>query len=205
MNDQRFKVSRLEAISDGVFAIAMTLLVLELKLPEMDTPTSTELFHEALFGQLKHGVSWAVSFVMLCSFWMTQHALFKDGVMESRKFTWLNFAFLGGISFIPFPTALIGEHADQPLSTVVFSAILVFSGLMLAFMSSVKQRPEDPSNSWKDMNGVAKRILIGSPLIGGIACVLAYAWKPQAGVIFWLLLPLLSLSLKRKHNKKAEG
>lgn len=205
MIDQRFKVSRLEAISDGVFAIAMTLLVLELKLPEMEAPVSTEMFTGALIDQLKHGASWAISFVMLCSLWMTQHALFKDGVLETRKFTWLNFFFLGGISFIPFPTSLMGEHADQPLSTVVFSVTLVFCGLMLAFMSFVKHQPEDTSNSWEKMNGIAKRILISSPLIGLTACILAYAWKPQAGATFWLLLPLLSLSLKHKHKKKTQG
>ena len=196
--EQLFKVSRIEAISDGVFAIAMTLLVLELKLPELEQPTSPELFRDALAGQLPHTISWIISFAILCRLWITQHALLRDGDEESRVFTLLNFAFLGGISFIPFPTSLIGEHAGQPLSVIIFSAVIAFSGLMLALMYFVKK----PALGWRNLNPAARDILIGLPIIGLIACGLAL-WSPKAGIAIWCITPFIGFSLKKKSRKKA--
>lgn len=202
MIEQKFKVSRLEAISDGVFAIAMTLLVLELKLPEMEHPVSTEAFRQALMGQMPHVISWIISFAILCRLWITQHALLKDGTEESVVFTWINFAFLGGISFIPFPTSLISEHGDQPLSIVIFSGVVVFCGLMLGLMCTVKGQPGTQTVNWKDLNPAAKRILIITPLLGLIACGLAF-WKPIAGSVFWMVMPFVGLSIKQSKRAKS--
>jgi uncharacterized membrane protein len=201
MNEQRIKASRLEAISDGVFAIAMTLLVLGLKLPALDGPSDSDAFRAVLAGQLPHVVSWIISFAVLCRLWITQHALLKDGTMESLLFTWLNFAFLGTISFIPFPTSLISEHPDQPWSVVIFSMSFVLSGLMLALMSLVKQTPTQQTPSWQTLNLSAKRIIIGLPIIGVIAILLAF-WHPRVGVSCWFILPFFGFSRKKKQKRK---
>lgn len=201
MHEQRFKVTRLEAISDGVFAIAMTLLVLNLQLPEMEPLATKENFVPALQGQLPHFISWVISFSILCRLWITQHALLKDGAEESSLFTWFNFGFLGGVSLIPFPTSLISEHGDQPLSVVIFSAVVVFCGVMLGLMCFVRGQSNKQAIKWKELNPAAKRILIGLPLIGILACALAY-WKPIAGAAFWIVMPFIGISIKLRKGRE---
>lgn len=119
----------------------------------------------------------------------------------------MNFAFLGSISFIPFPTSLISEHPDPCLSVVIFSLSFVFAGLMLALMSFVKQSPEQRSPGWQALNPAAKRTIIGMPLIGTFSILLAIL-NPRAGVAFWLILPFIGIfrnkgGVGKKNEKRA--
>lgn len=202
MHEQRFKTSRLEAISDGVFAIAMTLLVLEMKLPEMEAGIGSEAFVAALVRQVPHLASWIISFAVLCRLWITQHALLKGGTDESRSFTAVNFAFLAGVSFIPFPSSLIGEYASQPASTVVFSVVVVFSGLMLGLMYVVKHHEQKGRLDWKDINPAAKTALIGMPIIGLLASLTA-CWYPLVGSKLWLIFALVGFTVKKRRTSAA--
>ncbi len=204
MNEQRFYTSRIAAVSDGVFSIAMTLLVLGLQLPEMGSGVSSEEFIGALEKQIPHLISWIISFSVLCRLWITQHALLKDGGDESRSFTAANFAFLAGISFIPFPTTLLSEHSDQPLSTVVFSAAVVFSGMMLGLMYLVKHHEAEGRVEWKDINPAAKTALIGMPVIGLVACVTAF-WNPLVGSKVWMIFSIIGFSVKKRRKPVDKG
>ncbi len=199
MAEERFKISRIEAISDGVFAIAMTLLVLELKLPELEAPTNSSMFHAALLDQLPHLISWIISFAVLCRLWITQHALLKGEADESRVFALVNFAFLGSISFIPFPTSLIGEHGDQPLSVVIFSVAIVFSGLMLALLYFVRKQ----TFAWHNLNPAARNIIVVLPIVGVVSSGLALWVNPGFGIAIWCIVPFIGFSLKKKSRKKA--
>lgn len=199
MKEQRFKTNRIAAVSDGVFSIAMTLLVLGLQLPEMDGDISTAAFSDALNRQVPHLVSWIISFSVLCRLWITQHALLKEGGDESRSFTAANFGFLAGISFIPFPTTLLSEHSDQPLSTVIFSAAVVFSGMMLGLMYLVKHHEAKGCVDWKDINPAAKTALVGMPIIGLLACLTAF-WNPLVGSKVWMVFSIIGFSVKKRRK-----
>lgn len=199
MNKQTFKTSRLEAISDGVFAIAMTLLVLDLKLSDLPAPVSAQVFRTALMGQLPHLISWLISFAILCRLWMTQHWLLKSESEHSRSFTWLNFAFLGVVSFIPFPTSLISEHAEQPLSVVIFSSVFAIAGLLLGVMCSVKQSTGSRSETWSNLDPTAKRIIIGMPCLAIISSAIAFI-NTQTGILLWVLMPFVGFSIKMRHR-----
>lgn len=199
MSEQRFYTSRIAAVSDGVFSIAMTLLVLGLQLPEMEPGVSTAEFSAALKKQLPHFISWIISFSVLCRLWITQHALLKNAGDESRAFAAANFAFLAGISFIPFPTTMLSEHSDQPLSTVIFSGAVVFSGMMLGLMYLVKYHEAEGGMNWRDINPAAKTALIGMPIIGLVASLTAY-WNPLLGSRVWMIFSIIGFTFK-KHRK----
>lgn len=199
MSEQRFYTSRIAAVSDGVFSIAMTLLVLGLELPEMEPGVSAAEFASALNMQVPHLISWIISFSVLCRLWITQHALLKDSGDESRSFTAANFCFLAGISFIPFPTTLLSEHSDQPLSTIIFSAAVVFSGMMLGLMYLVKHHEAKGRLDWRDINPAAKTALIGMPIIGLVACLTAY-WNPFVGSKVWMIFSIIGFSVKKRRK-----
>jgi uncharacterized membrane protein len=202
MKQRWFNVNRIGGISDGVFAIAMTLLVLELKLPELETPLSQQVFLEALSKQLPHFVSWLISFAILCRLWITQHALLEQGEKKSRYFTSLNFVFLGAISFIPFPTSLISEHPDQLLSVIIFSLTLLIAwGAMIGMWRHQKKldsKTVDPSSE----DRLIKRVIILMPVIAVASCLLALA-DPRLGVLVWIVFPLAGRMVKHRRTGKA--
>ncbi len=124
MKQRTFDASRTSALSDGVFAIAMTLLVLDLKLPDLASGSQSITFAQGLLGQGPRFASWFLSFAILCRLWIMQHAVLTRGDTRSRSFVGWNFLFLGAISFLPYPTSLLSEHHDQSLSVILFSSVL---------------------------------------------------------------------------------
>ncbi len=104
------RLTRIEAFSDGGFAIIVTLLVLELKVPALkDHASVSELAHH-LLEALPKFVSWLISFVIVCKFWLNHHHILGLARHANYAMVWLNSLFLLGQSFIPFPTALAGEY-----------------------------------------------------------------------------------------------
>jgi uncharacterized membrane protein len=115
------KKSRLEAFSDGVFAIVITLLVLEIKVPHV-TP---EELNNKLFELIPKFFSFALSFVIIGVYWVAHHNMLHFIEKIDRTALWLNILVLFTICIIPFPTALLG---DYPFSTTP----IVFYGSTLA-------------------------------------------------------------------------
>ena len=182
MKQTVFSTDRLKALSDGVFAIAMTLLVLELKLPaELDDASGA--FTAALVAQIPHFVSWILSFAILCRLWIVSHGLLSTGTTRSRRFMTWNLVFLGAIAFIPFPTALVSEHYDQALSIFIFSATYAVAGLALAGMAVAYRRELETARAASESRNVARAVIIilATALI---SCSLAL-FRPWLGLLIW--------------------
>jgi uncharacterized membrane protein len=126
-----FGKSRLEAFSDGVFAIVITLLVLELKVPVL--PDGIGL-HAALLHLLPKFLSWIISFAIVLIYWVNHHRFFDTVKKADYGLLWLNGLQLMCISFIPFPTALLGEYPGDAFSVFFFGAVMSGSGLVFAAM-----------------------------------------------------------------------
>ena len=204
MKQPWIKVERLGAISDGVFAIAMTLLVLDLKLPEMKESISSQEFSQAIREQAPHFLSWIISFAILCRLWITQHALLAQDDKKSRGFTTINFIFLGAISFIPFPTSLISEHFEQPLSVIIFSATLIVANMALVGMWRLLEKKGLEPDTLRDMNRHVKRIIVWMPVIAVISCLLATV-NPQLGILVWIVFPFVGIIIRRKRRTTSTG
>jgi uncharacterized membrane protein len=117
------ETNRLEAFSDGVFAIAITLLVIEIEVPH---PESDGLAG-ALAGQWPSYVAYAVSFAVIGIMWVNHHGLIELVASVDRPLLFLNLLLLMFVAFMPFSTALLAEHlrspsADSHLAAAVYSA-----------------------------------------------------------------------------------
>ena len=102
---------RIETFSDGVFAIAITLLIIEIGVPRLDAGESLE---HALGDLWPQYFAYVLSFVMIGIYWANHHAFFKLFVRTDHVFLMLNVFFLMCIAFLPFPTAVLGEYLDNP-------------------------------------------------------------------------------------------
>ncbi|PYV81919.1 MAG: hypothetical protein DMG05_29105, partial [Acidobacteria bacterium] len=124
------RLTRIEAFSDGVFAIVVTLLVLELKVPLLrDHGSVSELGHQ-LLDLFPKFLSWLISFIIVCKFWLNHHHILGLARHANYSMVWLNSFFLMFQSFIPFPTAMMGEYATNPLAVSLFGVVMAVNTLL---------------------------------------------------------------------------
>ena len=115
------ETSRIEAFSDGVFAIAITLLILNVQVP----PVSTAHLGAALARQWPTYIAYLISFAFIGIMWVNHHRLFNHIRRSDNGLMFLNLLLLLGVSVVPFPTALIAAHYYAPGRTL---AAAVFNG-----------------------------------------------------------------------------
>ncbi|GAB4432996.1 MAG: TMEM175 family protein [Turneriella sp.] len=124
MKGDSFSKTRVEAFSDGIFAIIVTLLVLEIKVPHITDGASIPQLAQQLVHLLPKFVSWLISFLTVCVIWVNHHRIFAQVGRVNHRLFWLNAILLLWVSFVPFPTALMG---DYPLNSL---AVLLYGGVM---------------------------------------------------------------------------
>lgn len=116
---------RILAFSDGVFAIVITLLVLEITVPAV---TSADLM-PALVHLVPAVAAHVVTFALLGVYWIGHHAVFTLIKRYDRPFLWLNLLYLFFVASMPFPTALVIHYNDQLISYVIYCGVLIMAGL----------------------------------------------------------------------------
>jgi uncharacterized membrane protein len=120
---------RVEALSDGVFAIVITLLVLEIKVPHLAAHDSLAELARALWALAPKFVSWVISFVTVCVIWLNHHRLFKVAGRIDNGLFWWNANLLLWTSFIPFPTALMGDYPANRLAVSLYGLVMLLMAL----------------------------------------------------------------------------
>lgn len=137
-----FSKSRVETFSDGVFAIIITLLILELKVPHLENRASIpELFH-GLTEILPKFIAWIISFLTVAVIWVNHHRLFESLKVINHGVFWLNANLLLWVSFLPFPTALMGEYPENRFAVSFFGvASLMMGAAFLIFRLYMWKNP----------------------------------------------------------------
>ncbi|MGO4474854.1 TMEM175 family protein [Massilia sp. 2TAF26] len=115
---------RIEALVDGIFAVAMTLLVIDLRLPEHLRVTSDAQLREALVELLPNLYSWLVSFIVLGIFWVANHRVYSHVRHVDGGLVWRTILMLGGASLLPFASAVNGHFFSQ-LAQGVYSGVMI--------------------------------------------------------------------------------
>jgi uncharacterized membrane protein len=128
------ETSRVEAFSDGVFAVAITLLALDLRPGEGDTLGQQLLEHTAL----AHYAAYVVSFMIIGIIWVNHHGVFRQVVRTDRVLLFLNLLLLLFVAAIPFPTKLLAEHltdrTGSHAAAFAYSAVMFLMGLSFALV-----------------------------------------------------------------------
>jgi uncharacterized membrane protein len=126
--------NRLEAFSDGVFAVAITLLVLNLQIPQLASSLVSRELLPKLFDLWPKLLSYMLSFVIVGIYWVAHHNTFHYIKRSDRNLLWLNILLMMCIVFIPFPTALLGQYPEQQVSIIMYAGTLVITGLVLQLL-----------------------------------------------------------------------
>lgn len=122
------ETSRVEAFSDGVFAIALTLLILEIKVPEIEGPLVNKNLLDSLFRLWPSYFAFCLSFIAVLIMWINHHGFFKYLRTINRPFLFANGFLLLMVTFIPFPTAVLARYIDTPAAN---GAAALYCGSMV--------------------------------------------------------------------------
>lgn len=185
--------NRLEAFSDGVFAISITLLVLEIKVPPLDTALGAELLQ--LWPSY---LAYVVSFLVIGAIWINHHAMFHHIVRVDGTLLLLNVLHLMLIAFLPFPTAVLAEAfhrgMDEPVAAAFYSGILTVIGIFVNVMwryAAHRGRLLSPHITTTKIRKLNRQYLIG-PIAYAIATLIALVF-PWLAVLLFILLNLFYL------------
>ena len=179
--------TRLETFADGVFAIAATLLIIDV---------NADAHGGELGGALSHAwpqyVAYAVSFVTIGVMWVNHHACLELIDRANRRFLFLNVALLACIAFVPFPTRLVAEHLrDDGLraAAVAYGVTLTTTAVCFAafwFYAATGRRLISPTADARMVAGISRSYLPGAPIYA-TATLVALA-SPTASVILFALI-----------------
>jgi uncharacterized membrane protein len=183
-SDQK-ETGRLEAFSDGVFAIAITLLVLDLKVPQPSAlpagpgPLGTHGLLAALLAQWPTLLAYLTSFLSILVMWVNHHLLFGLIRRTDHLFLYLNGLLLLFVTFVPFPTALVAAYLRRPEATAA-AALYSASYLAIAIVfnllwrhASKDRRLLDSAASAAAIDEIDRSYRLGPPLYA-LAFVLAF-------------------------------
>lgn len=123
--------SRLEMLCDGLFAIVMTLLVLEIGIPAHAEVHDEEQLAHRLVEMLPEVLCYAMSFAILASFWFAHHFEFTFYRRTDRRHTWINILLMLAITCVPVSTALLGEFLTYRLAVIVYAGNMALAGFLL--------------------------------------------------------------------------
>ena len=178
---------RIVFFSDAVTAIAITLLALEIRLPDVDLPAS-ELV-TALVGLMGRYVSFFISFFVIGLFWLSHHRMFEYIQTYDRTLLWLNLIYLFLIAFIPFPTAVLGRYPLEFASVVFYAGVVILLALVrIIFWWYIFYRahlvgPEtDPRVGWIEFFPA-----LITMAVFGISIVIAF-WDPKWAINLWIAI-----------------
>lgn len=183
---------RIEAFSDGVLSIVITLLVLQLSVPVLSArPADAELVRHLLQITPKL-FSYAISFAVVGIFWVGHHGIFHFIVRADRTLLWLNNLFLLCVAFIPFPAALLGAYGTKQVAIIVYGTSLTLTGFTLAliwwYATRRRQLVNHQLSSQVIGNGF-RRILLG-PAFYLTSIILSFA-NVWISLALYVLAPIL--------------
>ena len=171
--------NRLEAFSDGVLAIIITIMVLELKVPH-----GTDL--AALRDLLPVLARYVLSFVYVAIYWNNHHHLLHACERINGAIMWANMHLLFWLSLIPFVTSWAGEHRDAPLPAAAYGIVLLMAGVAYWVMERYMVRENGPQSVLAEAVGRDRKGLLS--MIGYVAAIaLAFVSPRVAGLVYALV------------------
>ncbi len=175
---------RVLAFSDGLFAIAMTLLVVGIEVPRMDHPSEGQLW-DAIADLQPAYVSFFISFVVIGRYWIAHHQFVRQLDKLDYGLIWLNTIYLAFVAFLPFPTALLGTYFENPVSIVAYAiSVALVSGMEVVLLVHAHRRrlferrlPEDVYR-WG-------RLVSAAPVAFFLASIPVAFYDTSLAVLLW--------------------
>ena len=183
-------LDRLLFFSDAVFAIAITLLALEIRLPAAASPLSNDELLAALGAMFPSYIAYGISFLAIGLYWMGHHRTFRAVVRYDGRLMMLNLLLLATVAFMPFPTSIISEYGNR-VATQFYALAAGFVGLLMTLIwwythgnGRMLAQPVPPDEVRR---GLVRALF--TPVIFGLGFILAF-WNVDLAQYSWLLIAL---------------
>jgi uncharacterized membrane protein len=181
--EHEIEFSRIVAFSDGVFSIAITLLVLELKLPQH---LADDRIWHALGEQREQFLAYAISFAVIARFWLVHHSFFSEVKAFDTRLIALNMLYLAFVVLIPFSSQVLGEYGGTLPAVVVYSANLTGVVLVAQFMAwDARRGGMAKSDAQTERESVIRSLFIATVFLLSIVVAL---FDPSIAPYVWLAL-----------------
>jgi uncharacterized membrane protein len=184
--------NRIETLTDGIFAIAMTLLVLNIHLPEAGVTNQPELY-ALVIAQSRLFYNYALSFILLAIFWIIHHQQFHYIKRTDRRHLWLNIFILMFVCLMPFSTSLTGDYHGDWMAGLFFGSNMFILGVLfyLNWIYATKDyrlvdRDLDPHRI-----AIGKRRSAVTPLVSLLAIALSLIIPTMASYSYILIVVIL--------------
>lgn len=190
------KQSRLDELSDGIFAIVMTLLVLEIRVPEIHgIPENVDLIF-SLFQIVPNLLSYLLSFALLFTYWRAHHYIMSVYAKNiDSKLTNINALFFLLIGLVPFSSQLLGTYSETQAAVVIFGLHMILISLCILWMRTyVFNSPliKNPRVSKKEFQNGTLRTLL--PLFSALVAILVSFYNIKISLAFYTFAIIFNLS-----------
>ena len=195
---QTTTLERLNALTDGVYAIVITLLILDLKMPETSGLSEKQLLSD-LQQQIPNFIAYILSFYMVALLWMRNFWVLKHLNRCGEMTFWLNFVHLMFMSLIPYAASLIGHYKQDPIAVILFSGSFGLASLSLLILhryvaAKNEWHQEGSPRLWTNPNWLT---MYPGPLFA-IGSILISFINVNGALAIWFLAPLLAIYISRK-------
>ena len=202
-NREAFQLERLILFTDAVFAIAITLLVIELKVPRLEHRTEHEATN-ALLRLIPEFIGFLISFFIIAIYWTADHRIFRFVRHLDGKLIWLNIVFLLSIVLMPFTTAYQSEYGMLATPWVLYSMNIIATGLLQARIQTYLRHPDNGIVAAHERHHPDLDLVrpLMTPLVLAVSILLAFFVNPWVlrglpGIVF----PLLGIYIGRRRQR----
>lgn len=199
MTDSKKKESfistkRIETLVDGIFAIAMTLLVLNIDLPNPSGIWTNMMVWNVIWGQLTNLFVYALSFIILASFWIMHHRYFDKIKRASQSLLWLNVVWLLFIALVPFSTSLFGDFGQTIPAAVFFHINLFLIGIFsfLIQREVIENKLVDEIQTKEVIKHIYNVNLV-FPSVAILGILMAFIIPQWSSMVYLLVIPIIKI------------
>ncbi|HKP69761.1 MAG TPA: TMEM175 family protein [Pyrinomonadaceae bacterium] len=204
-HDRRaLQLERIVFFSDAVFAIAITLLIIEVKVPHLEPTASERDFAIALVKLIPNFVGYFFSFLVIGAYWVGHHKIYGHIVDWNYGLVWRNVFFLLMIAFMPFTTAFFSEYVTHVVPTVLYASAFALAGVLeiVLWRYAIKSGLTDPTVDRRELDHLTWRMSV-LPVIGLLAIAIGFIQPMFAGMAF-ALIPVAHRVIGAKFRKEQQ-
>jgi uncharacterized membrane protein len=184
--------NRLEAMVDGIFAIAMTILVLGINPPRPAVSQAQGMLPGLIFGLIPQFFIFVAAFLIIASFWLSHHRQFHFVRTVDPRLLWINILLLISIVFIPFSTDVAGDYPEVQIAVLLFHINIIIVGIIFVYQIFYISKSGHLCDPEADKNFLQLHLL-QSPLIPGVAFAAAIVSfvVPPVSLLVYLIIPII--------------
>ena len=204
-NNFFISTARIEAFSDGVFAIVITLLAFQFKVPKFSHDADLHTNFSELLKILPNLIGFIFSFFFVAVFWVNHHQLYHSIKEANSTLLWYNIHLLFWITMLPFPIAMIGDNPHMPIAAMSLGIVLLmcsFAAYLVRRYSHFTAKLVNEVLSEESIHGGIK-INIIAMFLNMIAIAAAIFSVYIAYVIFFIILVLFTIPLKLERKARS--